>query len=99
MFINRVIAAGFAVCLLLVSGGLSFQVPAHDIHHAHHTATTHTSLLCQWACAAGQGLERTVFELLVEPIPFLLIEITAVPQPESTFRLSSVSRGPPLLSV
>ena len=45
--------------LLLVGGFFANQSAAHSLHHAHHKATTHASLICSWICAAGEIVESS----------------------------------------
>lgn len=90
------IAVSLAICLLIVSAGLAGQAATHSFHHAHHDAKTHSSILCAWLCATGQGIHvlslnlDLTFQVLVNPIlpapytfPFVVVS-------------SPGSRSPPL---
>lgn len=83
-------------CLLLVGGVFANQSAAHSLHHDHHTATTHASVLCSWMCAAGQVVE------VADPILDTPIHVvgTAEGIPYSSVQTVSsllvFDRGPPL---
>ena len=84
--------------LLLVGGLFANQSTAHSLHHAHHKATTHASLICSWICAAGEIVESsdpiftTLFSIVDKVEFFLSLSVRAV----STFFV--FERGPPLSS-
>jgi hypothetical protein len=93
------VAVGVAVCLLLL-GGLAYpQTVAHAGHHAHHTATTHASVLCSWMCAAGQVFEGAAVVLHSDRSPVAAVSSIVVQEPASVVRSTVSSRGPPSLSV
>jgi hypothetical protein len=48
---------GLLVCLVLVNGYMAVPSVAHAAKHASHKAGTHSTGLCAWLCAAGQGIE------------------------------------------
>ena len=93
------VAAGLAVCLLLLSGLAYPQTVAHAGHHAHHTAETHASVLCSWMCAAGQVFEGAAVVLHSDRNPVAVVSIGIVQAPASVVRSTNPSRGPPSLSV
>jgi hypothetical protein len=95
----RILAAGLAVCLLLLSGVFYAQSASHAAHHAHHKPATHATALCTWMCAAGQVLEGGPISL---PSAGGAVSMLALLTPEEPFTIapaSAASRGPPLLSV
>lgn len=46
-------------CLVLVNGLMAAPSVVHAGHHEKHTAGSHTTGLCAWLCAAGQGIETS----------------------------------------
>lgn len=85
--------------LLLLNGVAYPQTVAHETHHAHHQAATHSSVLCSWMCAAGQMLDG----VQVTPqahFHLLAIDLAVIFQEPSSQSLASpTSRGPPVLSI
>lgn len=79
-------------CAVLVNGFM--VVPG--VGHADHQATTHSTGICAWLCAAGQGIESASVGLSPQ---LQLIERTTVAASD-TRRLSpafhSRFRGPPI---
>src|SRR5689334_7263372 len=47
------------LCLVLVNGFMAAPSVAHAEHHGAHKAGTHTTGMCAWLCAAGQGVESS----------------------------------------
>ena len=94
--IQRSLAIGLALCLLLLSGVVHAQAVEHAVHHAHHQAATHATILCSWMCAAGQVLEgvEVVLQEAIQPLVFL--PLPAVEEPAGADRPSILSRGPPV---
>ncbi|RMH05366.1 MAG: hypothetical protein D6704_09745 [Nitrospirae bacterium] len=96
-------ASQIVVVLLLTSlaalHGMALpQVVTHALHHAHHTAATHSSPLCFWVCTAGQMesaplvfLQITAHALGYLTVPSFTVVLLSLPQ------LSTI-RGPPLIS-
>lgn len=82
-------------CLMLVNGAMVAPSVAHAEHHADHQAGTHSTGICAWLCAAGQGIESVS---VVLNSTLHLIEQTIVvhvdPIPASVF-LHRLFRGPP----
>ena len=61
--IHKLLAIVLLFSLLILGGILQKQAVAHALHHAHHTAATHASILCSWMCAAShvvQSAETTL---------------------------------------
>ncbi len=89
---------GLITCFLLVGGVFASLSASHSLHHAHHKAATHATLICSWTCAAGEVLEANnfIFEApsnlasKVEPFPLFLVHTTSI--------LFTFQRGPPLSS-
>ncbi|MDT7040961.1 hypothetical protein [Candidatus Nitronereus thalassa] len=86
-------------CLLVVGILLPSQITAHSLHHAHHQAATHASVICSWMCAAGQVVEST--NLFLESPAFSMqdLEILPISSIRSTPLLLFFKRGPPILSI
>lgn len=85
--------------LLFFSGVAYPQTVAHESHHSHHQAATHSTSLCSWMCAAGQMLDgvqlapQTHFDLLAFDLGVVFQEPSSQPVE------SPASRGPPVLSI
>ena len=93
------IAISLTICLLLL-GGLAYpQTVAHAKHHAHHTATTHASVLCSWMCSAGQVFEAATIVIQSDRTPVGVASRIVVHEPVSPVLPAAFSRGPPSLSV
>jgi hypothetical protein len=92
---NPILALGLVTCLLVIGGVFANQSAAHSLHHGHHKATTHASVICTWMCAAGQVVE--VANPTVEVSTFLVSRL----QDSPSFLICTVSplfifeRGPP----
>lgn len=80
---------------MLVNGAMVAPSVAHAEHHADHQAGTHSTGICAWLCAAGQGIEAASVPL---DFTFHLIEQTIVvhvdPILASVFS-HRLFRGPP----
>jgi len=93
------IAVGLTVCLLFLSGWFFYQIPSHLVHHAHHNAATHGSVLCSWACATAELLDTVdvTFEARFLPVrraeTFTALSLPLTPPSRPT------SRAPPPFSV
>jgi len=94
-FLQKSVAVGLTVCLLLLSGMVYVQAMEHAAHHAHHQAATHASVLCSWMCAAGQSLEAVAFVFQVEAVPLALVDPPPAQDHLTTVLPSPVTRGPP----
>ena len=96
---RRILAWGLVACLLLLSGLVYAQTVEHSVHHAHHQAATHASVLCSWMCAAGQGLEGLA--VVIQAYLGLLALAILVPwyKPFSLLLDFSPTRGPPYFSI
>lgn len=83
------------VCLVLVNGSMAVSSVSHAEHHAHHQAGTHSTSICTWLCAAGQGIEYVSVTLnstrhLIEGT--VVVHVDPIPISVSFHRLF---RGPP----
>jgi hypothetical protein len=82
--------------LVLLSGLAYPQLTEHAGKHAHHNASTHSTALCSWMCAAGEMLAgvqlvpQTHFDLLA--FNFIFEFQSPVTEPVQ----SPTSRGPPV---
>lgn len=82
-------------CLVLVNGFMAAPSVAHAVHHASHNAGTHSTSLCAWLCASGQGIESSSVGL---DSTFRLLGLVAfrdVDQIQKQFFFIVLLRGPP----
>jgi hypothetical protein len=85
------------LCIVLVNGFMASPSVRHAEHHAHHQAGTHSTSICAWLCAAGQGIESSS---VVPTSTLQLVERTIVAQFDAVFAplpLSRFLRGPPVV--
>ena len=86
---------GVLACFLVMSGVVSSQAAAHSLHHVHHNAATHSTILCSLMCAVGQvvSVAEPVFDA---PLTVLhAIEVSIVHPVRLTVPTLHFSRGPP----
>ncbi len=86
---------GVLACFLIMSGVVSSQAAAHSLHHVHHNAATHSTILCSLMCAAGQvvSVAEPVFDA---PLTVLhVLEVSNVHPVTLTVPTLRFSRGPP----
>lgn len=86
---------GVLACFLVMSGVVSSQAAAHSLHHVHHNAATHSTILCSLMCAAGQvvSVDEPVFDA---PLTVLhAIDVSIVHPVTLTVPTLRFSRGPP----
>ncbi|MDE0145747.1 MAG: hypothetical protein OXL95_07750 [Nitrospira sp.] len=86
---------GVLVCFLVMGGVVSSQAAAHSLHHAHHNAATHSTILCSLMCSAGQvvSVAGPVFDA---PLTVLhALEISIAHPVTLTVPTLRFSRGPP----
>lgn len=82
-------------CFLVMSGVVSSHAAAHSLHHVHHNAATHSTVLCSLMCAAGQvvSVGEPVFDA---PLTILhALEVSIVHPVTLTVPAPHFSRGPP----
>ncbi|HEV8539940.1 MAG TPA: hypothetical protein VGQ60_02145 [Nitrospiraceae bacterium] len=95
---QRILTWGLVACLLLLSGLVYAQTVEHTVHHAHHQAATHGSVLCSWLCAAGQGLEGVTI-VLQACLGLLALAVLSLSHKPITLPLFFFeTRGPPCFS-
>lgn len=88
---------GVLTCFLVMSGVVSSQAAAHSLHHVHHTAATHSTVLCSLMCAAGQvvNVDEPVLDA---PLSILYaLKVNVVHPVTLTVPTLRFSRGPPSL--
>jgi len=83
------------LCVLLMNGLMAAPSVGHAQHHADHQGTTHSTGICAWLCAAGEGVESSSVFLhstvqLVARVVVLHNETILDPETFSHFL-----RGPP----
>ena len=68
----------------------------HTEHHAGHQAATHSTGICAWMCAAGDGIESFAFQLSsnLQLIERTIIVPSTVVRSAGSF--SYFLRGPPV---
>ena len=94
----RAVAVSLIACLLFLSGSFFYQIPSHLVHHAHHNAATHTSILCAWMCATAEPLDTIDITLEARFLPIHPAEsgtTLSLPAPPPT---RPTSRAPPVSS-
>lgn len=87
------------LCLVLVNGFMAAPSVAHAGHHAKHQAETHSTGLCAWLCAAGQGIDTSSGSLESRFRPVDLVVFVLVDQHAFLFCPSIFLRGPPAILV
>lgn len=89
------LASSLVACLLLVGGVFASQSAAHSLHHDHHNASTHASVICSWMCAAGQVVE--VADPILDSPLFSISKLEVVPVDliRTVSLLLTFDRGPP----
>lgn len=83
-------------CVVLVNGFMVAPGVSHPEHHEDHQATTHSTGICAWLCAAGQGIESASVGLSPQLQP--IERTTAASVGPFLFQISFRShfRGPPV---
>lgn len=83
------------LCLVLVNWFMAAPSVAHAAKHGSHQAGTHTTGLCAWLCAAGQGIETSSVSL--ESTLRLVYRVLCfhVDQYARVFSSLTFLRGPP----
>ncbi len=93
---SRALAVLLVLCILVVGGLASAQSITHESHHAHHQKATHSTVLCSWMCAAGQGWEGTVVPNPLELTPLELLELASLGETPLIHAEGPATRGPPV---
>jgi len=94
---RTVFILGTLTCFLVISGVVSSQAAAHSLHHVHHNAATHSTVLCSLMCAAAEvvNVAEPVFDA---PLTVLqALEVSVVHPVTLTVLTLRFSRGPPSL--
>ena len=87
-----VVLAGW---LILLSAIAYPQLTAHASQHAHHDASTHSTVLCSWLCMAANAAEGTSVHLaLVEQVDSVELEFLG-PQISPVLTVQQPPRAPP----
>ena len=94
-FQHPILVVAVLASFVFVSSVLSAQAAAHGAHHAHHKASTHTSNICSWMCAAGQVLQSVDFEVRGPVLTTLAFESMIPFSVDLLVSGSSQSRAPP----
>ena len=92
---RTVLVLGVLACFVVMSGVVSSQAAAHSLHHVHHNAATHSTVLCSLMCAAGHvvNVAEPVFDA---PLTVLhAIEVSIVQPVTLAVHTLRFSRGPP----
>ena len=84
------------VCLVLVNGYMAAPSVAHAAKHASHQAGTHSTGICAWLCAVGQGIETSSVIPEAKPLPTDIVVFDRVVQTQQVLPLQAFLRGPPL---
>ncbi len=86
------------LCIVLVNGLMAAPSVGHAEHHANHQAGTHSTGICAWLCAAGDGIESFT-------VPFAsslqLVDRTIIVPSQVVLRAGPLLyflRGPPVSS-
>lgn len=69
---------------------------SHAAKHANHKPGTHTTGLCAWLCAAGQGVETVAVVFEADPLPVHYFVFEWDVEAQETILLHAYLRGPPL---
>jgi hypothetical protein len=84
------------LCIVAVNGFMAAPSVGHVEHHGDHQAGTHSTGICAWLCAAGDGIEPYVvqfassFQLVERAISASSIVV------HSADPFSYFLRGPPI---
>ena len=94
--IQRLTVGVLAVWLVLLGAVAYPQLTAHAAHHAHHDASTHSTVLCSWLCMAADAGEGTSVHLTpIEQVDVIEQEFLE-PQIRAVLTVHPPSRAPPL---
>lgn len=84
------------LCILVMNGLMAAPSVGHAQHHADHQGTTHSTGICAWLCAAGQGVESSS---VVATSTLQLVGHVVVPHIDAILDseiFSHFLRGPPV---
>jgi hypothetical protein len=98
-FNRQIFVLPLVACLFLVPALVAPAAVSHEIKHSHHHASTHSSALCSWFCAAGQGFDL-VGSVFVPTILFLaILHVESANRTDDAASIFALSRGPPARSL
>lgn len=84
------------LCLVLVNGLMAAPSVGHAEHHGDHQAGTHSTGICAWMCAAGDGIESFAVQF-TSSLQFVERTITLPSRVVlSVGEFSYFLRGPPI---
>lgn len=86
------------LCIVVVNGAMAAPSVGHAGHHAAHNASTHSTGLCAWLCAAGDNVESSVVQFTSNLQLFDSLGRNPSHGISQTVSLTYFLRGPPGLS-
>jgi hypothetical protein len=96
--LQKVLAMGLGLWLLLVSTALASSMTSHAIEH-HHTQESHSQTWCDWMCKAGHAI-HTPSVYLVQSFGVVTSRVRPYPTHyPSFFFFTADSRAPPAFSL
>lgn len=90
-----ILALFLASCLVATGGMYAAAAVEHEAHHAHHSATTHSSAICAWMCAAGHILQGYELGLDGPTLTPLVVETAKPSTTDALIVRAPRSRAPP----
>ena len=95
---TRQLAVGVLAGWLILLSAIAYpQLTAHAAQHAHHDASTHSTVLCSWLCMAANAAEGTSVHLaLAEQVEFIELEYLG-PQISPVLTVQPPPRAPPFV--
>ena len=95
-FLRQFSTLSLLTCLLFLNSLALPQVVTHTLHHAKHTADTHSSPVCFWLCVAGQMEEAPGLPSPQGSYPLGTIETPLLPPYSAYHTPARHARAPPL---
>ena len=93
---QQLVVGVLAGWLVLLSAVAYPQLTAHASQHAHHDASTHSTVLCSWLCMAANAAEGTSVHLaLVEQVDSVELEFLG-PRISPILTVQPPPRAPPV---
>lgn len=95
--LTQQLAVGVLAGWLILLSAIAYpQLTAHASQHAHHDASTHSTVLCSWLCMAANAAEGTSVHLvLAEQVEFIALEYLG-PQISPVLTVQPPPRAPPV---
>ena len=84
------------LCIVLVNASMAAPSVGHAKHHADHQTGTHSTGICAWLCAAGQGIESASAPLNTQLQPIEGLVAVQIKPTLTPISLRNFSRGPPI---